>query len=348
MDTSTQRVAAAFHGCRSGTGSDRASDDARGSSGAGVWSDGANSHANGPEARVLASSNCVPFDRHRTSGLVVLVTAVAASARLQVGQRVAAERADSVATTRSAGRRVFRGATWARSTVPRGGLDRGSGSSNRGAARSGRRCRSASRGESIERRKVQSASRSCSSPPGQRLAELAAHAFAAEHLGAGDAVGVEHEGSGTARYQGGGRCVLGPARAACPIRWPRRAAAGTPINPNDKDPKNIRALTQENESADALAKAGYKVEQNPATQGNKNPNYLIEDKVFDNYAPGAKTSPHNIWSNVKEKVEAEQTHRVVINLSDCTGDFNALRNQFSTFRCAAATRCCWSCPTAAS
>ena len=44
-----------------------------------------------------------------------------------------------------------------------------------------------------------------------------------------------------------------------------------------------------------------------------------------------KTSPRNIWSNVQEKVTSGQTHRVVINLSDWTGDLNALRNQFSSY-----------------
>ena len=53
-------------------------------------------------------------------------------------------------------------------------------------------------GESIGRRNSQTAARSGLSPPGQRVGELAGHAFGAERFGAGDAVGVEYERGGPA------------------------------------------------------------------------------------------------------------------------------------------------------
>ena len=48
------------------------------------------------------------------------------------------------------------------------------------------------------RRKSQTAARSGLGPPGRGVLEFAGHAFGAECFGAGDAVGVEHEGGGPA------------------------------------------------------------------------------------------------------------------------------------------------------
>ena len=51
------------------------------------------------------------------------------------------------------------------------------------------------------------------------------------------------------------------------------------------DSETKRGLGRENESADLLADAGYNVHQNPKVTGDKNPDYLIEGRIFDNYAP---------------------------------------------------------------
>ncbi|MGJ3587566.1 hypothetical protein ACR9EG_13280, partial [Lactococcus lactis] len=85
-----------------------------------------------------------------------------------------------------------------------------------------------------------------------------------------------------------------------------------------------RALERENESATKLAQAGYKIEQNPTVPGRKNPDYLIEGKVFDNVAPNTDRV-RNVADRVKKKVEAEQTDRVVVNLGDSTVSADALR-----------------------
>ena len=60
------------------------------------------------------------------------------------------------------------------------------------------RLSAASVGESIGRRNSQTAVRSGLSPPGRRVGEFAGHAFGAERLGAGDAVGVQRECGGPA------------------------------------------------------------------------------------------------------------------------------------------------------
>jgi hypothetical protein len=104
----------------------------------------------------------------------------------------------------------------------------------------------------------------------------------------------------------------------------------TKVNYNDPDPDNIRALERENEAAEILAKNGYHVEQNPNVPSTiKNPDYRIEGEIFDCYSPKPKTSPRNIGSSIQAKVEAGQTDRVVLNLSDWTGDMNALKKQLA-------------------
>jgi Contact-dependent growth inhibition CdiA C-terminal domain len=77
-----------------------------------------------------------------------------------------------------------------------------------------------------------------------------------------------------------------------------------------------RALERENESATILANNGYKVEQNPPTLPNgKNPDYLVNWQIFDNYAPSTG-NVRNIASGVADKVFKEQASNIVVNLAD--------------------------------
>ncbi|MGC4808694.1 hypothetical protein [Micromonospora sp. DT233] len=108
------------------------------------------------------------------------------------------------------------------------------------------------------------------------------------------------------------------------------------------DASNRRALELENECADSVAAKGYLVHQNPTPQevgearartgdsGNpdKDPDYLVEGHVFDCYSPAARTSVRNLWSQVREKIDDEQSQRVVLNLNDWKGEMGALRRQF--------------------
>ncbi len=90
-----------------------------------------------------------------------------------------------------------------------------------------------------------------------------------------------------------------------------------------------RSLKRENEAAIALAKHGYKVVQNPTvTVTSKNPDYEIEDQLFDCYAPAHGTSVRNICSNIKSKVvKNRQAERIVLNLDDWGGDIEAIKKQ---------------------
>ena len=83
-----------------------------------------------------------------------------------------------------------------------------------------------------------------------------------------------------------------------------------------------------------LAKNGYKVEQNPKLPGSKNPDYMIENKVFDYYSPKDGTSVRNIASNIAKKIDSGQTDRIILNLDDwhgSGGNINELINQLNTW-----------------
>jgi hypothetical protein len=106
--------------------------------------------------------------------------------------------------------------------------------------------------------------------------------------------------------------------------------------PHNADVETRRSLLRENESAERLAQAGYKVEQNPKLPGERKPDYLIEGRTFDNYAP--KTNkPRNIWSEIDEhKVnprpgQERQAERIIINLTDSAVDLAALKQQFQNW-----------------
>ena len=74
----------------------------------------------------------------------------------------------------------------------------------------------------------------------------------------------------------------------------------------------------------------FKVKQQPGTKPNgTNPDYEIEGRVFDCYAPSTK-NPRNIWDYIKkEKVDKGQADRVVLNLEDSAVDVKALQKQFA-------------------
>ncbi len=101
----------------------------------------------------------------------------------------------------------------------------------------------------------------------------------------------------------------------------------TKIDAND-DPATRRGLERENETAVALAKAGYDVEQNPNVEGKRNPDLRIEGKVFDVYSPDYGTRLRNIFSTVRDKVVDEQARRIVINLDDSRARRPRLQDEF--------------------
>lgn len=139
--------------------------------------------------------------------------------------------------------------------------------------------------------------------------------------------GPPRDGGGPPRSGGGS----GPTQ---PSREPGDHTPGG--RPQAIDPKQDdavrRSLQRENDSAEILARHGYDVEHQPRIPETvKNPDYLIEGRVFDNYAPARTTSPRNISSSIANKVKSGQTSRIVLNLDDSAVDLNALRKQFDDY-----------------
>ncbi|MEU4422996.1 hypothetical protein AB0F81_20410 [Actinoplanes sp. NPDC024001] len=101
----------------------------------------------------------------------------------------------------------------------------------------------------------------------------------------------------------------------------------------------------ENSAAALLADQGYRIKQNPEPAevagarhatgdsglAHKQPDYLVEGRVFDCYSPTSHDKPvRGIWTEVESKVleSQRQTQRVVVNLEDWRGDLASLRQQF--------------------
>ncbi|WP_112136070.1 CdiA C-terminal domain-containing protein [Glycomyces dulcitolivorans] len=94
-----------------------------------------------------------------------------------------------------------------------------------------------------------------------------------------------------------------------------RRPTGTPAV---VDGSKTRGLQRENESAIALARAGYDVEQSPPTNtAGKNPDYRIQGELWDCYAPSG-SSAKNIRKSLRNKVHDRQASRIVLNLDDCS------------------------------
>ena len=121
-----------------------------------------------------------------------------------------------------------------------------------------------------------------------------------------------------------GRLVTEPSGSPDPNATPR----GKPELPGPKaNEDNVRSLMRQDESAHTLARHGYDVERGPVTPGPKNPDFRIEGKIFDNYAPTADKA-RAIWTEIGSKISRGQTERVVLNMDDSPVTLDALREQF--------------------
>jgi contact-dependent growth inhibition (CDI) system CdiA-like toxin len=89
-----------------------------------------------------------------------------------------------------------------------------------------------------------------------------------------------------------------------------------------------RGRRRENESAQVYAEHGFDVEQNPSFPGAKDPDFRIEGKIFDSFAPARGKSVRNIWSVARGKVADDQTRRVSLNLDDSDVSIDQLKEQF--------------------
>ena len=88
-------------------------------------------------------------------------------------------------------------------------------------------------------------------------------------------------------------------------------------------PEKNFGLIGQNNAARKLAQEGYDVEMLDEKNGgngyginpNANPDFLIDNKVFDCYTPGEDTSPQNIKDKIYDKTK-KQSDRIVLNLEN--------------------------------
>ena len=103
------------------------------------------------------------------------------------------------------------------------------------------------------------------------------------------------------------------------------------------DPETRRGLYRENESADVLFAYGHSIEQKPIIEGRKNPDYLIDGEVFDNYAPITENL-RTIRDTVAKKVDINQAKNLIINLRDSKFKKSEIELLFATEPVAGLTR----------
>ncbi|WP_368666976.1 MULTISPECIES: CdiA C-terminal domain-containing protein [unclassified Tychonema] len=72
------------------------------------------------------------------------------------------------------------------------------------------------------------------------------------------------------------------------------------------------------------------MEQNPIVSGSRNPDYKIEGRVFDCYAPTTST-PAKMISRLKEKNFQEQADRFVLNLDDTQASLAHIQAQLNRY-----------------
>jgi hypothetical protein len=132
------------------------------------------------------------------------------------------------------------------------------------------------------------------------------------------------------------------------VTHPTGEPGGTPdgqptrIRPHE-DEDVRRSLERENSGAAILADRGHQVTQNPSPEEvaqarqdagdsgrpTSRPDYLVEGRVFDCYAPSQNKGVRGIWTEVAAKVSDDQTQRVVVNLQDWRGNVPDLQRQFN-------------------
>lgn len=107
------------------------------------------------------------------------------------------------------------------------------------------------------------------------------------------------------------------------IRGGRPTGART-VNKANANSFYKRGIQRENEAASALAREGYRVEQNPPSlPSGKNPDFRIEGRYFDCYAP-TTDSASNIVKHINNEKLA-QADRIVLNLADSNVTRHELR-----------------------
>jgi filamentous hemagglutinin len=115
-----------------------------------------------------------------------------------------------------------------------------------------------------------------------------------------------------------------------PLVVPGTLSGSPTVIPPLSDAATTQALMRENESAQILVDNGFDVEQNPTVDGPKNPDYLVNGDVYDNYAPQTD-NVRNIASTIDGKVQSGQASNIVVNLGDSQATPGALQTQLTNY-----------------
>ncbi|WP_241301894.1 hypothetical protein [Burkholderia stabilis] len=87
---------------------------------------------------------------------------------------------------------------------------------------------------------------------------------------------------------------------------------------------------RENQNAVTLKNKEYDVVQNSEVSGPKNPDYINNGQVFDNYAP-ATGNVGNIATAISNKVSSGQANNIVVNLADSSASPAAIEAQLNSY-----------------
>lgn len=134
--------------------------------------------------------------------------------------------------------------------------------------------------------------------------------------GAGVAFGT----TGEIHVQQGYQRIRPTSTTTIPIGRITQISSKSPESLSRGASERRRGLEREIEAARVIAQMGFKVEQNPGLINGKNPDYRIEDEVYDCYSPAKDTERHRIRETIKHKIRSGQTARVVLNLNDWRTD----------------------------
>ncbi|MCV6601096.1 MAG: hypothetical protein OIF54_05980, partial [Cohaesibacter sp.] len=109
------------------------------------------------------------------------------------------------------------------------------------------------------------------------------------------------------------------------------SVTGKPDKTNrNMNSETLRGHARERESVDILVEAGYDVELGPAPKESdgiplhKNPDYRINEKIYDNIAPKSSSVPKSVARRIRRKLSDRQAKRFVVNLTDYKGSLGEL------------------------
>lgn len=117
---------------------------------------------------------------------------------------------------------------------------------------------------------------------------------------------------------------------------PRDRSPGTLTGPLARvlerdDAETQRGKTHENEAADIYFLHGHNVvrrSQSTSAQGVKQPDYVIDGEVFDNFTPRTGRA-RNIWTTAETKIIQGQTENLSVYLRDTPVAIEELMAQFT-------------------